>query len=482
MANPSPPTQTDHHDDSGPAWWNPWHWPKGIWVLLIGAFLFALPFGIRAVMLAGVPVIDDPFDFDEFAKWDVPADEDAFTDYRQASELHTRLLADLKSQGEASVQEPQNHAAILENGWSEADEPAKKWLELHRESLTVWRRGTAQQHALNLSPAELNFVSLLPVIQDQRMFVRLALLEEARLIAEGNLDEARQWARAAYRSGGHTTHRGCMIQGLVGAAIHATSSIGLARWAEQPGVTSDQLRQALAETKSDYGLYESRSNIMKAEYMGLRNSFMAPNWMQIIDVGTQQRANTSIPMKMGYWVIGEPEVTVRLSRQIIANQLAEIDKPLSTRRKLVGSGFAMLFDPDPTVTLPLGQLDPAGIDRGIRRSILLRMVAPAFKQYDTAMLRQQAKQATLEVLLAAQAYRRDHGEFPADLSALVPNYLTAVPPDPLDPSGGPLLYRRDEVLKATVWSVGDDQIDSGGAVDTTSGRPADVGFLLKSGE
>ncbi len=476
----------NRYEDPRSAWWNPWNWPAGIWVLLIGAFLLALPFGIRAVMLAGIPEMAEPFDVDEFVKWDVPAEEDAFTHYRQAADLQARMVADFKSQGAEIVEGPADFAVVLEKGWSAADEPMKRgvliWLEQNRESLTVWRRGTEKPQGRNLSPADVAIDTLLNVIQEQRMFVRLAMLEEARLISAGELEEARQWARAAYRSGGHVSHRGCLIQGLVGVAIHAPSCVGLARWAEQPGVTSEQLQQALAEIKSDYGLYESRSNIMKAEYLAMRNTFTSAKWAQMIAPMDPGQAGASVPMKMGYWVIGEPELTMRVFRQMLANQIQEIDKPLSTRRKTVGAGAAMLFDPDPTVPLLPGQLNPEGIDRGIKRSILIRLLAPSLKSYDNAMLRQEAKQAAIEVLLAAQAYRRDHGEFPEDLSQLVPNYLAAVPLDPCDPAGGPLRYRRDEAVKAVVWSVGYDRTDGGGDVESANSQPADVGFVLKSAE
>jgi hypothetical protein len=479
MTERSTTPRDGQQEESRPAWWNPWNWPGGIWVLVIGSLLFATPFTIRAFMLSGVPVIAEPFDFDEFAKWEVPTEENAFTDYRQAAELHTRLLEDLKSQGVVNVREPADYTVFLDQGWSVADDSTKKWLELHHEALTIWRRGTEKTRGRNLSPADFTFNTQLDVIQGMRTFVRLAMIEESRLIAEGNLDEARQWARAAFRSGGHTTHRGSMIQGLVGVAIHAMSSNGLVRWAEQPAVTSEQLKQALADARSDFRLYESRSNILKAEYLMLRNTFTSAKWTEMIAGVDPGQAAAAIPMKMGYWVVGEPELTVRLCRQILANQLPEIEKPLSMRRSVVGTGTAMLFDPDPTVTMPPGQLDPAEIDRCVKRSSLMRVVSPVMIQYDTAMLRQQAKQAVLEVALAAHAYRRDLGEFPPSLSELLPNYLPAVPPDPCDPSGGPLLYRRDQALKAVVWSVGDDRVDSGGAVDSKNNRPADVGFLLK---
>jgi hypothetical protein len=319
-------------------------------------------------------------------------------------------------------------------------------------------------------------------VQDQRLFARLAIMEETRAIAEGRLDDARQWARAAFRSGGHTSHRGPMIQGMVAASMHAMASAGLARWAQQPEVTSEQLRQALADARSDYHLYESPSNVLKTDYLAARNSFQDPNWGQMlapIDPNAPRTVVTGKAMRLGYWIMGEPELTVRILRQIVANQLPEIDKPLAQRRKLVGAGTAMLFDPDPAVPLAPGQLATAAIDGAIRRSSLTRLMVPGMKQFDDVMLRQSARQAALEALLSIQMYRRDHGELPKSLSDLVPAYLTSIPVDPCSRSGGPLLYRRDESTTGILWSVGEDGSDDGGALESPNAKSPDVGFAIK---
>ena len=243
------------------------------------------------------------------------------------------------------------------------------------------------------------------------------------------------------------------------------------------------MRAGLAQIKADFALYESQSNLLRTEYLALRNSLRIPGWMN--NLGPVRGQVNEIPTRVQlgfFWMVGEPELTTRLYHQIIANQIREIDKPLTVRRKLVGSGFAMLFDTDPTVARPLGELDATQIDRAVKLSIVSKMILPATKQMDNAFQRFLGRQATLEVLLAAQAYRRDKGEFPENLDALVPEYMEAVPLDPCDRSGGRLLYRRDSPTTAVVWSVGEDGTDNDGAIEAEQGRPADVGFELKPAE
>lgn len=463
-------------------WWNPLNWPAGIWVLLIAMGLMTIPFIIRTIMLAGIPDMPEPFDEAAFSAWDVPAAEDAFTEYREATALNQQILIDLKTQGKTDIREKDNPMVVLKQGWPEATESTKQWLKVHHESMSVWRRGTQKERGLNLSPTKLSYKTRLNIIQEQLPFARLAILEESRLIDSGDIDEARQWARAAFRCGGHSSYRGCNIQGQCSVIIHAVASAGIAHWAEQPNVTSAQLQQALADAQSDDKLYESLSNILKAEYLGTRNSLRSPDWVAAfspLNSGVAPSDAASKGMRLFYWVIGEPETSLRVSRQILANQLPEIDKPVNERRKIVGLGVKILFDPDPSITHAPEQMDPAAIDRAHSRSSLIRLLAPSIAHLDSAFLDRRARQATLEALLAAQAYRRDHGEFPDSLAQLVPNYLAVVPVDPGDPAGRPLHYRRDEPTKAIIWSVGQDRTDEGGMIDSSNGRAPDVGFLLK---
>jgi hypothetical protein len=169
-ANISEPKQTN--DSESVAWWNPLHWPAAIWVFLIVLGLMTSPFVIRAFMLAGIPDMPEPFDEVAYSTWDVPAADDAFTYYREAAALHQQIVTELRSGGRTEVREPEDSLAVLKQGWTEATEPSKQWLDLHQESLAVWRRGTEKDRGLNLLPSKLSYTTILNLIQDQRTYQR----------------------------------------------------------------------------------------------------------------------------------------------------------------------------------------------------------------------------------------------------------------------------------------------------------------------
>ncbi len=458
------------HDERH-AWWNPLNWPTGIWVLVIGSLILSLPFIIRMVILSGVSDMPEPFDVAEFAKWNVPDEDNAFTDYSLAVEMKAKL---------GTIATPPSFEAVMTDGWSKSDEELLTWMQMHRESLDVWRRGTTKQKGRYVSPLDMSFTTLLPVIQEQRMFARLAVMEGHRCLEQGELDDAFQWGRAIFRSGGHTTYRGCLIQGLVGVALHSMASNSLQQLAEHPQVTSEQLASALAAVRADESRYEPTSSILKSEYMAVENTLASGKWTAVMDQSDGPNSGFMwTAMKSGAWVMGEPELMRRLYRQMVSNHLREIDKPMAKRTKLVGSAGLFLFDIDPAVPLLPRQMDPHVIDQRSKRSILMRLLAPAMKNADDVFLRRRARQSALEILLAVQAYQRDNGQYPAELADVVPKYLDQVPLDAFDRTGGTMHYRRDEAGGAVVWSIGPDGVDGNGDVVSKTAQPPDVGFVIK---
>lgn len=61
---------------------------------------------------------------------------------------------------------------------------------------------------------------------------------------------------------------------------------------------------------------------------------------------------------------------------------------------------------------------------------------------------------------ALERYRLRNGTYPQTLEALVPDFLAAVPIDPMD--GQPIRYARDDNGLFRLWSVGDDRKDQNG--------------------
>jgi hypothetical protein len=82
--------------------------------------------------------------------------------------------------------------------------------------------------------------------------------------------------------------------------------------------------------------------------------------------------------------------------------------------------------------------------------------------YDQVHERQRRYICSAQLLvadLAIRAYQRDHGEYPANLELLAPDYLSQVPLDPF--SNKPFQYRCG-VSDFVLYSIGSDGVDNGG--------------------
>jgi hypothetical protein len=62
--------------------------------------------------------------------------------------------------------------------------------------------------------------------------------------------------------------------------------------------------------------------------------------------------------------------------------------------------------------------------------------------------------------LALKRYQLRHGQSPTELSALVPEFLPAIPRDPAD--GKPLCYQLKPAAAFLLYSIGEDGVDNGG--------------------
>ena len=75
-----------------------------------------------------------------------------------------------------------------------------------------------------------------------------------------------------------------------------------------------------------------------------------------------------------------------------------------------------------------------------------------------------ADDSLFSAALAVQAYRGDHGRYPARLEELIPTYLDRVTPDPF--AGGHPIHFRSKAGHVLIYSVGPDGVDNGGVVSS----------------
>jgi hypothetical protein len=113
---------------------------------------------------------------------------------------------------------------------------------------------------------------------------------------------------------------------------------------------------------------------------------------------------------------------------------------------------------------------------------VVKVVMPSYARAITLSHRAWAEMASARVALAAERYRMDHGQWPAQLDDLVPQYMETVPHDPF--ADGPLSYMVAED-GITIYTVSENEVDDHGDIDDApdeEGSPPDSGFRLLNPE
>ena len=100
--------------------------------------------------------------------------------------------------------------------------------------------------------------------------------------------------------------------------------------------------------------------------------------------------------------------------------------------------------------------DPSGPDL---RSLFSESVLSLSRIINRVLAIEAARQLAVTAI-ALKRYQLRHGQYPAGLSALLPEFAPTLPRDPAD--GNPLRYQLKPDGSFLLYSVGEDGIDNGG--------------------
>lgn len=112
----------------------------------------------------------------------------------------------------------------------------------------------------------------------------------------------------------------------------------------------------------------------------------------------------------------------------------------------------------------------AGTTGGRVRHPLTLLVLPSLTAFAESTSRREAQRDVTRLAIAIERFRQKHGQLPAKLDELVPEFISVLPDDPCN--GKPLHYRIS-ATEYLVYSVGTNGADDGGS-DQPPERPADI--------
>jgi hypothetical protein len=114
--------------------------------------------------------------------------------------------------------------------------------------------------------------------------------------------------------------------------------------------------------------------------------------------------------------------------------------------------------------------------RGSPGGILTASLMPGEAGLIEYPTRAEARRSVARLGVSLYVYRARNGHFPQTLEALVPDFLLAVPHDPY--GGQPIKFKRTE-HGVTVYSIGPDMTDNGGAPFDRQEQTGDITFTVQ---
>lgn len=460
-------------------WRKPWTWSTRTWLIAITIATIASPFLLRSLYLWQIPDVVLPFAIDDVIQPDVPDEENSFIAYatvferisnpkfNKPSATNTKIAVgdDLtieELRGLISNYDEQALADYIRAGAMPlGGGPSLK-------TTTYWYNLTFQQYFRQLV----------------RHFGPLAIsLEEG-----GEFEKSWACHRANLQASIHVEQPPLLISVLIGVAIRITSANGMVHWATNSSISSAQLRSARFDLEREYARRAPHSAALKAELIVVSNSMKDLQLLDYVLPNPSGIAETDLIRnlkRVPLWITGQPELSLRTYRQLLLNNLTEIDKPLNLRRPSTAYGGMLVFQLDPNIIRVPGQLSAERLEQIVRGNGPLELpmsrlsisLIPAIANFDQAYQRDDARYQCLRVIFAINEFQRNYGDFPEELGQLVPEVLDAIPIDPMDPAGGLLRYRREDNGECTVWSVGPNGIDDNAMLYAE--EVLDIGFNAK---
>ncbi len=410
--------------------------PKVAVPLLLIFAVLAAPFAYRGYRISRVPDAPEPFYTQPLLEFVVPDADNAFVEYRAATAMFVEFRGDYDEVRTAT-----------KRPWSEAPADVRKWLDANRPALDVWRKGTAKPDAQYERPDEVNRSG--NADGSLRDFANLAVLESMRLQASGELAEAWEWLLTTYRAGNQVARHADSINLAFSTVIHDAAADGIIHWAADSRITTNQLRQAIADVKAERLRKPSVSSALMYDYLStcnwIRMESSAPYLTLMFDRNRDLRdlwEDQPTLFRAWLFTLGEPDVALQLARHVYTNWLTQTDH--HRRDRVWDSKSAGFFVPSPAGAK--NSIAPVDLEKIIQTESIM---ARTFLSRDDCRERlrwndyEQARDDVLQTALAIQVFQRRHARYPDRLDELVPEFFPAVPEDLFAPAGAPLRYRLD---------------------------------------
>ncbi len=371
---------------------------------------------------------------------DIPEEDNAATYYMKAA----NALPERNRQDEVLSEQ---YDAALEGPWGPEQEELHAWFQETAEARRLCRKAASMERCqfpiVSEEPGETSlFAVQLTHLWAMRRLARLTVMEGHLLESQGELKGALEAYLADLRTGGHLGKDHWFISGLLAIACQSMGRKAIGRCLARHDVSVDLLEHlstSLAELE---------------ESLPDRSAWIAGERAMLIQGMSPDRL-----------VAMAGPSSNEQQQAFVSSRAFRIFWPDRTFQKDVERYYDALYDLSEKPTWEAVAITRETSDGEFMRrhakdwNVIFWILAPAFGRAQAYYARGVCDHSALRINVALRLYRADHGQYPDELAALVPQYLKGLPPDPF--SGRGFHYRREDD-GWILYSVGPDQDDDGG--------------------
>ncbi|HCS55231.1 hypothetical protein [Rubinisphaera sp.] len=449
-----------------------WHRLLHPWFVIpvmIVVLLIAAPFMYRSYKLSLISDPGEPFDVAAFiSEHTVPDSDNALAPFRNAHALLTTPTGDIDTSIGTDLWDG---VAIDEKMQSAID-----YVKDNEAAQIAWEKASHMPDFSEVRPTAIDYNSLLETTQNTREFARMCVIRAWIASENGNDAEAAKWLLCNLRTSRLVELHGCIINRLVGIALHNMSSETIVKWLDRQQLSQSELEQFLNEVQAIQQMTPPISDHIKMEYLMVLHSEEILQG-EVFPSSTPGAAKAVLPW--AFYFQGEPELLFRVYGHCVSNNLRYVDLPKYKRpsRSSHGSNICYLFEKPITESTHPSNLSPEKIELAAESSVLFQLAYYQTGSFLEAVDLENMRIRLLETAIQLEIYRKANGEFPDTLSQVFTS-TDQLPIDDLDAKGAILNYVKEGPLHYRLWSVGADGIDSGGVNLTLDRDAVDLGIEM----
>ncbi|MHC4561807.1 MAG: hypothetical protein ACYS8X_03430 [Planctomycetota bacterium] len=387
-------------------------------------------------------------------------------------ELYARFQRRHLSAKDADLPDSQELLAkLMRRPWTAKDAPlVAAWLEANERPLKLVAEASHRERLylprITLDDPPVMLTVLIPNLLQIRMAAEALAARAMLRLGSGNIHRANEDLLAVRRLGRLLTDAHSLIEMLVGIALDGAAGTIERAMIDSDKLTSTDIRLMLTDIQA-LGAMPTLTHTLEVERFRVQEMVMLARRKGINSANFESPSPGEHAARTSSSFDGDVALTIinywwdRLMAAETAASFPEHRKKIQEFERAFSNAVAEWGNTAAKLSLSSwgGRVLKRPRGRYLARALtFMCLTNPGGAR--GLWERANAENEVITLALAARLCKLETGQWPADLAALVPEYLEAVPADRF--TGEPLRYVRGEDGSVTIYSHGPNMIDDGG--------------------